>query len=624
MLEPRSRQLFYEALSPPPGYQLARAIGTTYSLDLLALLAVPLAFTSFGYAAADASPADGGLALLEAVRRHADQVSLFCQGGRIEVPARYRRLIAFLEDCVHEVALPRNDRVFHPKVWVLRFVSEADGRPLYRVLCLTRNLTFAHNWDTILVLEGELRERKNGYRRNRALARLLSTLPSLTKSSLTAALLSELEQMSWEISRVDFQLPEGFADYRFHLLGVPGAGSRLLPAGARRGLIVSPFVSAGRLKGFAGSEGRDVLISRWDQLDALPQVALEQFAEVYGLDPAASEGTDPDDAFADRTASPDSLHAKLYILEDGWDARLWTGSPNATHAGFDGNVELLVELSGRRSSIGIDKVLRATDTGDGLKDLLRPYVRGEPVPLDPDRQAADQLIDNVRYSLGRLPLVGRVSPAVEARPADGSQRQATYRLTIATIGDCLLAVDPRVRLRCWPISLPPDRATDVESQSEELAVFGALSFDALTPFVAFEATATQKGARASSTFVLSAPLQGAPAGRRAAILRSLLANSRDVVRFLLLLLAEAGGDLGAMQELLAPHEGMAWSGHFLGLASGGLLEALLHTLQAAPDKLDAVETLIHDLIEGGDEGLLPPGFAEIWTPIAEVRRKVAR
>ena len=44
MLEPNERQLLLDCLRPPDGYALDRAVGTTYSLDLYALLSVPVAF----------------------------------------------------------------------------------------------------------------------------------------------------------------------------------------------------------------------------------------------------------------------------------------------------------------------------------------------------------------------------------------------------------------------------------------------------------------------------------------------------------------------------------------------------------------------------------------------------
>ncbi len=47
MLDPEERLLLLDALRPPEDYRLSFAIGTTYSLDLLALLTAPLGFTLF-------------------------------------------------------------------------------------------------------------------------------------------------------------------------------------------------------------------------------------------------------------------------------------------------------------------------------------------------------------------------------------------------------------------------------------------------------------------------------------------------------------------------------------------------------------------------------------------------
>ena len=51
MLEPQERRQLLDSLRPPSGYSLDFAVGTTYSLDLLALLTAPLAFTFFAHGA---------------------------------------------------------------------------------------------------------------------------------------------------------------------------------------------------------------------------------------------------------------------------------------------------------------------------------------------------------------------------------------------------------------------------------------------------------------------------------------------------------------------------------------------------------------------------------------------
>ena len=50
-------------------------------------------------------------------------MDVFCQAGQIAVPAEYEPLVAYVEEVVHEVTVAAKGRVFHPKVWVMRFRS---------------------------------------------------------------------------------------------------------------------------------------------------------------------------------------------------------------------------------------------------------------------------------------------------------------------------------------------------------------------------------------------------------------------------------------------------------------------------------------------------------------------
>src|SRR5690606_13044252 len=157
MLAPETRRILMEALEPPPGFRFDLAVATTYSLDLMALLTAPLAFSMFDADAArtrgdgDAAESTNPFALLQAVRSYAARTTVFCQAAQIVPPARYQRVLTYLEDSVVEVNPPSASGVFHPKLWALRMVGE-DDEVLYRLLCLSRNLTFDRSWDTMLVL----------------------------------------------------------------------------------------------------------------------------------------------------------------------------------------------------------------------------------------------------------------------------------------------------------------------------------------------------------------------------------------------------------------------------------------------------------------------------------------
>ena len=61
--------------------------------------------------------------------------------------------------------------------------------------------------------------------------------------------------------------------------------------------------------------------------------------------------TEVDLASEGNEATISGLHAKLFVIDDGWNACVWTGSANATVAAFQRNVEFLVELVGERRPV---------------------------------------------------------------------------------------------------------------------------------------------------------------------------------------------------------------------------------------------------------------------------------
>ena len=129
MLGTRERTLLLESLRPPAGYRLRRAVGTSFTLDLMALLTAPLAFTFFDAHDEDGAPVADPVALLEALRRHAEKITLFCQAGAIGVPRPDQKLLAYLEGSVIEVQPRREGGIFHPKALGAQLrIREGAGR----------------------------------------------------------------------------------------------------------------------------------------------------------------------------------------------------------------------------------------------------------------------------------------------------------------------------------------------------------------------------------------------------------------------------------------------------------------------------------------------------------------
>src|SRR3954469_23705717 len=137
MLEPHGRSLLFDILKPPEDHTLDVAIATTYTLDLLALLTAPVAFSLFDVDDHNELLNQDSLTLLESLRRYADKLTVFCHAGQIGLPKAQFPQLEFLEQSIVQCVPRSGAGAFHPKIWLLRFTGP-DGRVTYRLVCLTR------------------------------------------------------------------------------------------------------------------------------------------------------------------------------------------------------------------------------------------------------------------------------------------------------------------------------------------------------------------------------------------------------------------------------------------------------------------------------------------------------
>ena len=266
-VRPQDRKLLFDLLRPPPGYRLDTVIGTTYSLDLLALLVTPLAFTLFDWEAKDGRITTSPYALLESLRRYADQTHIFCQAGQIHVPKKNRRLFSYLERSVLEVTPANPNGVFHPKLWLLRFqpaerASSADWPIVYRLLCPSRNITFDRSWDTMLALEGELHPRGRRLEEMEPLCGFIARLPEYAVRTVPERVGSDVNRIAEELHRVTFELPQGFDELRFWPLGMAAHAVWPFPEEMDYIMIISPFLDDKLLRRLTKREHRGGAWSR--------------------------------------------------------------------------------------------------------------------------------------------------------------------------------------------------------------------------------------------------------------------------------------------------------------------------------------------------------------------------
>jgi hypothetical protein len=613
MLEPDARQLLLDALRPPPGYTLDLAVCTTYSLDLLALMIAPVAFAMFDRQRSDGSPVDDPVAILQALREHASRITLFCQAGQIAIPPEFRSLFVYLEDSVYPVVPPNAEAIFHPKVWYLRFLHENDGSTAYRLLCLSRNLTFDRSWDTMLRLDGVVGEELKHPELER-FARSLTTLAPTRPLSDERA--EAIRVLGRQFSRVSWSLPDGFEYVKFWPLGDDGANRWPFDGRRDRILVISPFVTEGALSRLSKHRRDSILVSRAETLDQLGGNALKHLAErlVLSADATSFEREEPkDNAEASVTSTEASaesadrrlegLHAKLYVADAGWRARVWTGSANATDAAFHGNVEFLVELEGRKDRCGVHATIGDHKDRLGLRRLVEPYDPAQEDPLEPtDAERIEQRLDRARRAIGGMRFTATCSPTTPDR----------WRLTLE--GDAVDAINYTATIDGIDISVRPVTVSGVAAVRPVigggvLSVNFEVSEPAITPYFAV----TLKLQDDEVGFLIAGELVNPPPGRSERVLSNILSNRADLIRFLLLLLGNIEDALAAFDSA---GDGQVTSDWGLPPGSEALLEPLVRAYSRDPAKLRDIERVMLELGRTPEgDSLLPEHWHDIWDPI---------
>ena len=207
MLNPNIDRLNYGELLSPPNYQLDFAIGTTYSLDLDALVGASI---SLGLSTEnDSDLNENPIFLLEALRSTGDKVALFCESGQIKFPNNTTPLYILLEDMVFQVTnnntmIHSKYASFHPKMWLLRYVNHKDD-VLYRFVVLSRNLTFDRSWDLSFSMDGSVTNSKT--KKNNPLIKFIKYLSDYSNDVKTDKIIEIARELGFVQFKLDSNVP---------------------------------------------------------------------------------------------------------------------------------------------------------------------------------------------------------------------------------------------------------------------------------------------------------------------------------------------------------------------------------------------------------------------------------
>ena len=590
MLNPNSRSLYTSALTPPPGMVFDEAIATTFSMDPALLLEEPVYLALM---AADGQADPDPLSVLEAIRRYSKRITVYVQKGRIQVPqiAKPNPLFGFLEEMVVEVKAPGGG-VFHPKVWVIRFVTPDGHSLMYRLVILTRNMTTDKSWDLSLQLEGTIGGRKA--KLNKPLVHFFESLPSLAAGEIESERFDQAKRFSDELGRIQWELPEGFEELAFYLPGTKKFEWE--PPVANRMAVISPFCSDEALQALIKqTKAADALISRPESLSGLKKDTIDLFSQCLHLDEAAETEDGEEDNFTDQPLAT-GLHAKAYLFEKGWNTEIVMGSANATNAAIisEKNCEILVSLAGRRSKVGgIDELLG----DDGMGEYLVTFDATREAEIDTERQQAEELIEKARSVMSEAELSIKCGNAL---------KENLWALTL--IGQ-IPSLDGIVSATAWPITVTRDFAVNISESVTDGVKLGEFSASSVTGLIAFELKTSHP--EVSVRFVLNLPVAGIPDERNSAILQTVISNKDGFIRYLLLLL---GDDLKAGPLDSSPGSVVArWMSRLAAGEDIPLLEELIRTYSRHPERLAEISRLVRDLSQRSKNAIIPENFLNLWS-----------
>lgn len=355
--------LYMQSLQPAEGCEVDFAVGTTFSVSMEGLVAVPLALSKVG------EPRESNdrtaLYLMEGIRRAADKFVVFCNKGSILVPTKSQPLYSLLENSVVEVAEPANPLAnFHPKLWVSREISK-DGDRWIKLIITSRNLTFSTDLDVAVVIRGKVLDGQSNTK-NKPLAEMLRILAERYDTNTERQRkINRLADNLEHVASFDFEQPMSDKVYEIHpMILEPLGKSRLLNVNSfknrilgKRVLVMSPFIDS--------NLDRSILQEIKDTSDELYLVTNDNNVtnELYEMLP--EHIYTPNSLLSEGEDAHVRLHAKIYLVEQpNGMLYMYVGSANVTNNGFARNGELMIGMRINRASF--DDVFCELVTKDNL------------------------------------------------------------------------------------------------------------------------------------------------------------------------------------------------------------------------------------------------------------------
>lgn len=621
MLDCKSKRLDYgNLLMPPSGFQLDKAIATTYSADLSILLSIPVALVYEQTLEGDMSGAR--LQLLEAVRQFSQRVKVYHQKGQLHVPKTLNWLYAYLEDCLAPMLPDSAFSSFHPKVWVLRYVGKADEANKeirYRVIVLSRNLTGDRSWDLACKLDGSVGSAHVS--ENQPLADFIQWLDRKNPCPWG-------RQFYKELMTTDFDCPDGFEKYSFHPSGIDGYNGNCPWATTKpsRSVIISPFTDEKTL-GLLKENSKKNRMKVFSEIHELAKISPKMWEEIeinnfYRLsenitDAEFMEGTDSEDEFI----GAQKLHAKAFIfrLSQTEETQWYLGSANATSAARERNVEFMLGLRSSKPACRVESVEKSLT--EFRKGEQGPFVKIEKHELqyeESEDKKFQQELRKCEYALLSAPISSHIRRSSNGQNWD---LEVSIDLTNAK------GIDG-VRASVRPLKLEgSERLHPLTFGAPNTLQFQNISDVGLSRFLQFRIEGLE--GKHSHEFLVRIEIEGLPTDRLENLLRNIVNSEDKFFEYLRLMLSDSVNKehlLGDSRDSNLINSLAKESPEF-GVQLP-IYEQLLRMASREPRRLGEIDRLIQQLQNGGPQAKVIPGefikFWDVFRPHIPVQPKVSK
>ena len=599
MLNPNNDRLDYgQLIAPPADYKLDFAIGTTYSLDLDALVGACIAL---GLAEeTDSDLMKNPICLLEALRATGDKIALFCEGGQIHLPNNVTSLYILLEKMVFTVETVQKRGLarypsFHPKFWLIKYVNN-EGEALYRVVVLSRNLTFNRSWDVSFCMEGR-KVAKRTAKNNPVIdfiSYLINQLPDTENASDKQAKMQALAQ---ELKNVKFELDsKEFNDFDFIPVGINNKYSseqapfyNLFEDSFHEVMIMSPFLSKSVIKDFNERNknieySEHLLITRASELGKLKPADCSKF-DIYTMKDAVVDG---ESLISEENASTQKqdIHAKIYMVRKYSDSYLYLGSLNASHNALNGNIEFMVKLWSKNRYLNLSKLKASIFGEDEAECPFQSATLSNAQEDEADEKT--QRLDSIIKAINRLEASAIIKENGDQFDINLSFEhfESEYDITVS----------PLLSNKTAPLS--------------ESIIFSSMELTQLSEFYKISVS----DGKQTVSRVIMIPTENMPIDREKAVVSSVVNDKSCFYRYIAFLL---GGNMviSALESNDSANETNGTVKTNKPIQLPALYEKMLKTAATAPERFKEIEYLIKSV--SGDD-VIPEGFEELYNTFRKV------